>query len=266
MTVYELTLLVLILIASSLLTVYGVFFWSTAEPQIDASLDQARDIELLLSNSLNLMDPKQLAESQVEQDGPFQICVFAPDPLENHNENVYHSTLEWVRRHIDEIDDDWKPTRPGELSNSPRLQFWCRISDKTPGALRIIKRLHSDLSGDDRIFKMFECVKAPDHLFLFDLTVHFFRDRSRKAFQNMRENGVTAVLLQMSAWDRDHTIEKLGEWLRHAEETELLLDETGTSLFRPPKTEIPTAHYIRCFTVQNGGSTPSRKVVAEQKN
>jgi hypothetical protein len=70
----------------------------------------------------------------------------------------------------------------------------------------------------------------------------------------------------MSSWDREHTIEKLGEWLRYAEESELLIDETGTSLFRPPKTDIPTPHYVRCFTVQNGGSAPSRKVVPEQKN
>ena len=233
-------------------------------PQIDALIrqlraantpitDVLRDIRLLISSRLNLMDPAQLATAQIEQNGPFQISVFAPDPLENHNLDVYQSTLSWVKQHINEVSEPYSATtQSGELTQSPRMQFWARLSEKTPAMLQIVRRIHKDMVGDDRVFRLFECVRAPDHLFYIDMTVHRFRNRSQRVYINQREKGVTSVLLQLPSHHADSVIEMLAEWLRNASKSDLAIDEAGSGLYRKTE-ELEVPHLITCWTITNEG-------------
>lgn len=169
--------------------------------------DMGRDLKIFREYGLNLMDHQQLAEAQVARDRPFQISVFAPDPLETYVEEVYNSTLAWVKQHINDVILDQKNNQREALLEEPRMVFWCRQSESNPKMLSIVSRIHKDMNGDHRVFKLFDCVKAPDHLFFVDMTMHRYRNRQIKVYVNPRVNGVTKVLFQLPD---GHAVDVLG--------------------------------------------------------
>lgn len=259
MSAIEIAVIAVLAICAALSWWYTMFCWTdTVGIEFDRA-DVERDIAIFRRARLNLMDPEQLAESQMAEDGPFQISVFAPDPLELHDEAVYQSTLKWIRMHLSEIGVP-SPSQPGTataLTDGPKMLFWHRSSEQNPKIIRLVQRLHKD-TGDNRLFQLVECVSAPDHIFFVDMTVHRFRDRTLKVYVNQRANGITSILQQLPDAHGQEVVQMLSQWMATATSRYIDVPEVGSRLIPTDNTdELPPllrSWKIRVSDLENGRS------------
>lgn len=223
---------------------------SNSGGQLIEQSDIQRDQILVEQKRINLMDAAQLAESQNVNPPPYQIYIFAPDPVDLHSDIVYASTLRWCKLHMNMMDDAQPDLRPGlhgceHQKSLPCMVFWSRQSERQPRVVELARRLYFDLDEDSRVFNLIFCAKLPDYMFFHDMLVHHFEDGSTRAYLNSRFKGVTDVLLELHKEEAVQIAHLLRYWLRSASTSVIEVPELVAPDLNPAAADLtPFFHPI----------------------
>jgi len=151
------------------------------------SRSQLADFEIFLRNQDNILDSAQLATEQVGPDGPEKIYVVAPHPLELYDMIVYDSTLNWMKKNID--------------NPRARMVFWRYHRDNLePSIVRIARELYFDLDGDARVFDILGSVCTIEPFFLSEFTIWNPDGPRLRVFISRTDkvNNITEALYELS--------------------------------------------------------------------
>ena len=152
------------------------------------SKGQIKDLHLFLDGKLNIMDPAQLAESQLRYN---QIHVIAPIPLETSSKLVQDSTVKWIKKHLNEEDafiEYWVTHQ--------YFEKW-QENDKSSslGILDILPDILADIEDTENALSKIKIVSVPMELLFIDFTLWAKRDGTVIAFANNKDRDGSNYIL-----------------------------------------------------------------------
>lgn len=197
---------------------FALIFWSLLAylfykgEIVDYDLEQDQDI--VMRKALGLMDAAELAERQNSTPPLTAIDVFVPKPLEIENDEVRKSTIDWVESRLDDDTTD------------SIIRFWGPADKNATESQRAVGMIIQGLSKPERAAKaasMIKIVKAPDYLFMCDMTMHTTAS-GQKAFVNKTRAGFSDIFMELSGGESYRIAAAWKDWLDAGAKSKISFD------------------------------------------